>query len=279
MKVRIDSIVIGERARKEVGCLDPLERSLESVGQLQAIGITTDNVLVFGERRLRAAKRIGWTEIEARIVDCDSLMAERDENQIRKDFTPTESVAIAMAIQGRMVGRVGNPSLKANSGNISGIERGDSRDIAARAAGLGSGKTLEAARRVIEHGTPELIEAMDARAVSIHGADKLAKLPAEEQREAVKAKREGRKPAAAAPPPNKPVRSRAGRDLCLTLRIKGADDGARQLRAALTKHAPDVLAAIDDRIKHAEARAAAAEAEAADLRARLDALLAKGTDQ
>ena len=279
MKVRIDSIVIGERARKEVGCLDPLERSLESVGQLQAIGITTDNVLVFGERRLRAAKRIGWTEIEARIVDCDSLMAERDENQISKDFTPTESVAIAMAIQGRMVGRVGNPSLKANSGNISGIERGDSRDIAARAAGLGSGKTLEAAQRVIEHGTPELIEAMDARAVSIHGADKLAKLPAEEQREAVKAKREGRKPAAAAPPPNKPVRSRAGRDLCLTLRIKGADDGARQLRAALTKHAPDVLAAIDDRIKHAEARAAAAEAEAADLRARLDALLAKGTDQ
>ena len=279
MKIAIDSIVIGERARKEVGCLDPLERSLESVGQLQAIGITTDNVLVFGERRLRAAKRIGWTEIEARIVDCDSLMAERDENQIRKDFTPTESVAIAMAIQGRMVGRVGNPSLKANSGNISGIERGDSRDIAARAAGLGSGKTLEAAQRVIEHGTPELIEAMDARAVSIHGADKLAKLPAEEQREAVKAKREGRKPAAAAPPPNKPVRSRAGRDLCLTLRIKGADDGARQLRAALTKHAPDVLAAIDDRIKHAEARAAAAEAEAADLRARLDALLAKGTDQ
>ena len=31
-------------------------------------------------------------------------------------------------------------------------EPGKSRDIAARAAGLGSGKTLEAARRVIEHG-------------------------------------------------------------------------------------------------------------------------------
>ena len=153
MKIAIDSIVIGERARKEVGCLDPLERSLESVGQLQAIGITTDNVLVFGERRLRAAKRIGWTEIEARIVDCDSLMAERDENQIRKDFTPTESVAIAMAIQGRMVGRNHRPASADKSGNISGLtERGDSRDIAARAAGLGCGKTLEAAQRVVEHG-------------------------------------------------------------------------------------------------------------------------------
>ncbi|HMW31339.1 MAG TPA: hypothetical protein PKE44_17405 [Plasticicumulans sp.] len=54
-------------------------------------------------------------------------------------------IALSEAIQGRMVGRVGNPSLKANSGNISGIERGDSRDIAARAAGLGSGKTLEGA--------------------------------------------------------------------------------------------------------------------------------------
>lgn len=264
MKIAIDSIVIGERARKEVGCLDPLERSLESVGQLQAIGITTDNVLVFGERRLRAAKRIGWTEIEARIVDCDSLMAERDENQIRKDFTPTESVAIAMAIQGRMVGRVGNPSLKANSGNISGIERGDSRDIAARAAGLGSGKTLEAAQRVIERGTPELIEAMDARAVSIHGADKLAKLPAEEQREAVKAKRRKSADAGAnhAPPPDrsappdKPKTRRATQQsqqrLTLELRWRTADEAVNSLRAQLSEHAPEVWAALCQSIRAME---------------------------
>lgn len=39
------------------------------------------------------------------------------------------------------------------SGNISGSdERGDSRNIAARATGLGSGKTLEAAQRVAEGG-------------------------------------------------------------------------------------------------------------------------------
>lgn len=265
MKIAIDSIVIGERARKEVGCLDPLERSLESVGQLQAIGITTDNVLVFGERRLRAAKRIGWTEIEARIVDCDSLMAERDENQIRKDFTPTESVAIAMAIQGRMVGRNHRPASADKSGNISGLtERGDSRDIAARAAGLGCGKTLEAAQRVIERGTPELIEAMDARAVSIHGADKLAKLPAEEQREAVKAKRRKSADAGAnhAPPPDrsappdKPKTRRATQQsqqrLTLELRWRTADEAVNSLRAQLSEHAPEVWAALCQSIRAME---------------------------
>ena len=59
-----------------------------------------------------------------------------------------------MAIQERMAQRNGsNQHARRGSGNISGpSEPGDSRDIAARAAGLGSGKTLEAAQRVIEHG-------------------------------------------------------------------------------------------------------------------------------
>lgn len=55
---------------------------------------------------------------------------------------------------------MGNPELHANSGNISGIERGDTRDIAAAKAGLGSGKTMEAAQKVVEHGAPELVEAI-----------------------------------------------------------------------------------------------------------------------
>jgi hypothetical protein len=75
-----------------------------------------------------------------------------------------------------MQGRVGNPNLTSNGGNISGIEKGDTRDLAAIKAGLGSGKTLEAAQKVVEHGTPELVAAMDAGEVSIHAAASLAKL-------------------------------------------------------------------------------------------------------
>ncbi|CAI07621.1 hypothetical protein ebA2661 [Aromatoleum aromaticum EbN1] len=40
-----------------------------------------------------------------------------------------------------MQGRVGNPELRANSGNISLIEQGQTRDIIAKKSGLGSGKT------------------------------------------------------------------------------------------------------------------------------------------
>jgi len=63
-------------------------------------------------------------------------------------------VELAEAIAERLQGRVGNPDLKSNSGNISPIEQGRTKDIAAAKAGLGSGKTLEAAQKVIERGTP-----------------------------------------------------------------------------------------------------------------------------
>lgn len=256
MKVRIDSIVVGERARKDTGEMDSLERSMSKLGQLQPIGITHDNVLVFGERRLRAAKHIGWTEIEARIIDCDALLAEHDENVIRKQFTVTEQIALAQVIQGQVAGRAGGNRMPEHSGNISGkVDQGDSRDIAARAAGLGSGKTLEAAQRVIERGTPELIEAMDRREISIHGADKLAKQPAAKQREAVAGKRakSAGKPTAADSRPEQPQRKQRERPDAapapdkapvhrLSFSYTTPKEGAETLLRLLESRAPDVLA-------------------------------------
>ena len=40
--------------------------------------------------------------------------------------------------------------------------RGQSRDLAAEKSGLGSGKTYEAAKTVVDSGVPELITAMDS---------------------------------------------------------------------------------------------------------------------
>lgn len=66
----------------------------------------------------------------------------------------SERVAIAEAVAERLKGRVGNPKLKTNCGNISTIEDGQkTRDLAAAKAGFGSGKTLEAAQAVIAKGT------------------------------------------------------------------------------------------------------------------------------
>ena len=65
---------------------------------------------------------------------------------MRKAFTISEQVAIAEAVALRMAGRQGERTDLATSGNISLSDKGQTRDIAAAKAGLGSGKTLEAER-------------------------------------------------------------------------------------------------------------------------------------
>lgn len=178
----IDQIKINGRARAEVGDIESLARSMKKLGQLQPIGVGADGVLVFGGRRLMAARSLGWTEIEARVIDCDALQAEHDENEIRKSFTVTERLAIAQRIAERLCpdgGRQGRRTdLHANAGKS---EKGETADIAARQAGLGSAETLKRAQKVVEHGAPELVEAMDAGKVSIHAAASIASLPKPDQ--------------------------------------------------------------------------------------------------
>lgn len=65
----------------------------------------------------------------------------------RKSFTVTERLAIAQRIAERLGMRQGQRTDLGTSGNISGSEKGDTRDLAAAKAGLGSGKTLEAAQQ------------------------------------------------------------------------------------------------------------------------------------
>ena len=79
-------------------------------------------------------------------------------------FTISEQVAIAAALAETLQGRVGtNQHAKRGSGNISlPSDVGQTRDIAAAKAGLGSGKTLEAAQRVLESGSKKLVDAMDS---------------------------------------------------------------------------------------------------------------------
>lgn len=96
----IDAIQVGERARKDMGDIATLAASIATHGLLNAITIQSDGLLVAGERRLLACRSLGWAEVPVRIIDvADLLGAERDENQLRKDFTPSEAVAIARVIE------------------------------------------------------------------------------------------------------------------------------------------------------------------------------------
>lgn len=98
--MNLAEISVGSRHRKDLGDIGRLCQSIQRVGLLHPIVVTPEGELIAGLRRLEACKRLGWTEIPTRIVDLDDLLiAERDENTVRKDFTPTEAATIGRAIE------------------------------------------------------------------------------------------------------------------------------------------------------------------------------------
>lgn len=97
--VNVADIRVGKRYRKELGDLDALVASIHNVGLISPIAVNADNVLVAGQRRLEAVKRLGWDVVEVVVVDgSQPLATEHDENVIRKDFTPSERKAITDAL-------------------------------------------------------------------------------------------------------------------------------------------------------------------------------------
>lgn len=87
--VAIDSIKVENRFRAELGDLSDLKASLKLLGLLQPVGVTKDNRLIYGGRRLQSAKELGWHVIPARICDYDNLkaeLAEHEENLQRENL-------------------------------------------------------------------------------------------------------------------------------------------------------------------------------------------------
>lgn len=79
---------------------------------LQPIGVTPDRRLVFGQRRLEAARLLGWERIPVHVCHTiadvvDRAKAERSENTLRKDFTPSELLAA-----GRRIAELERPKAK-----------------------------------------------------------------------------------------------------------------------------------------------------------------------
>ncbi len=90
MKINIDEIRIIDRKRN-AGDIIQLSASINEIGLLQPITVTSDFRLIAGLHRLTACKHLGWQEIEANVVDYDSEilseLAEIDENLIRNELT------------------------------------------------------------------------------------------------------------------------------------------------------------------------------------------------
>ena len=94
MLIPIGDIKVKKRIRKETGDISALAESLKRFGQINPIVITKNNILVAGERRLEAARSLGWRTINAVVADIPDevtkLEYELEENIQRRDFSREE---------------------------------------------------------------------------------------------------------------------------------------------------------------------------------------------
>lgn len=193
MQMPIDDIRVGDRYRSDMGDLQALADSIAKQGLLQPIGVTEDGMLVFGERRLRACRDVlGLAEVEVRIVNVTSIIeGEHDENEVRKDFTVSERVAIADAVMAELGRRQGQRTDR-HTHNCAEVPSGETRKIAAKQSGIGSHATYERAKSVIIDAIPELVGKMDDEEISISAAATIASQPHEVQAEVIQLDRMSR---------------------------------------------------------------------------------------
>lgn len=116
------------------------------------------------------------------IVSGPVKVGEFAENEMRKDFTKSERVAIAAALEREMGNGQGQRTdLKEKEFTSAETEQPvfpetqvesqkKTRNIVAKKAGLGSGVTFQQAKTVVDHGVDELREAMDKNSDSVKSA-------------------------------------------------------------------------------------------------------------
>lgn len=212
--VPVGEIKIGFTHRRDLGDLKALAESIEKEGLLQAIGVTPDLELVFGKRRFFACKDIlHWTEIPCRIVDVSSLLTgQYVENEMRKDFTPSERDSIRRALeleagtrQGQRTdlmatasqrdgasgpqvvqekaasGSNGKPASVVADGTLQARPGETTRDLTARLAGFSNTTEARRVRKIMDQGAAELIQAVDEKKLCISVAAAIADLPKPEQ--------------------------------------------------------------------------------------------------
>ena len=95
MQVKIQDIKIKKRVRKDLGELEALKESMRTYGLLNPVTLNANYELIAGQRRLEAAKALGWETIAATILTKETdairdLEMELEENNQRKEFTQEE---------------------------------------------------------------------------------------------------------------------------------------------------------------------------------------------
>lgn len=184
MELPIDSIIIGERVRKDLGDVQGLAESIADLGLLHPVVVTPEGRLVAGERRLAACRLLDWDNVPVRVIDnLDDaqrlLTAERDENTERKELLPSEAVSLGRRLEAverpkAEERRIGNLAQN-DAPEVETFHLGKTRDKVGAAVGV-SGKTYQKAVAVVQAAEQDpalapLVERMD-RTGKVDGAYK-----------------------------------------------------------------------------------------------------------
>lgn len=160
MTINIDDIIIKERFRKDQGDIEALAEDIRENGLLQLPVINKENRLLAGERRIRACKELGWTEIDVRVMDTrdadHELSIELSENLTRKSFTREEAIDAGRRLERierakaeeRMKSGKPCPEVKNPQGKK--IRNPQTRDIVAKKLGM-CGKQYEREKDILEN--------------------------------------------------------------------------------------------------------------------------------
>lgn len=162
--MRLSDIRKGERYRRDLGDIEGLAASIATVGLLHPVVVTSEGLLVAGERRLAAVSRLGWVRVPVRVIDpAVLLMAEQDENAQRLPFSPSEAAAIAKALM--PIAKAAAKERMEAGGPSAETAKGRAADQVAAAVGMHR-DTLAKATYVVEAATADptlapIVEAMD----------------------------------------------------------------------------------------------------------------------
>jgi len=150
--------------------IDGLAEDIKENGQLESIKLYYDKI-IDGRRRFTACKKIGVKPMMEQINTDDPIAYVVSLNLKRRQLTPSQKSIVAARVREiydeQAKDRQKRKPVDSVPVNLPGQK--DSRDAAGKAAGV-SGKYVDFASKVLEHGEPELVKAVEEGRVAVSTA-------------------------------------------------------------------------------------------------------------
>ena len=178
MEIEIRKIKVKHNFREDFN-LKSLVENMGKRGLLQPIVITRDNVLVAGERRLRAAKELGWKAIDCHVRDYevkdDAIADGAYENLRRASYRPGEQ-SKALAWLKEYEQKAGEVTTKKDTGRGNkGAGRPSFAAKTSEKTGI-SERTVKEKTRIGERASASVLKALDDEKITQKQALQICRL-------------------------------------------------------------------------------------------------------